>query len=86
AIKYNPNLWQSYKNIASVYFAQSKFDLALENLNTAYKINPANLSILNNIGVVYINLGDKTKAKESFEKVLKLDSNNENAKEALGSL
>jgi len=85
AIKYKPNLWQSYQNLASIYFYQKNYKLALENLQLAYKINP-DINLLNNIGLVYINLGDKTKAKEVFNQVLKVDPNNKNAKQFLNSL
>jgi len=85
AIKYNPNLWQSYQNLASIYFNQKNYKLALENLQSAYKINP-DINVLNNIGLVYINLGNKTKAKEIFSQVLKVDPNNKNAKQIMDGL
>ncbi len=86
AIKYNPKLWQSYQNLALIYFEKKDYKLAIFYLEKAYKINPSDINILNNIGVVFLGSGDKVSAKKIFEQVLTFDPNNENAKEALGSL
>ena len=95
AAQLNPNLWQSYQNMAALYFekakqatnsahlAQQDFNLSLESLQKAITINPNNLNLKNNLGVVYLTMGEKLKAKEAFTYVLSQDPQNQFAKAGL---
>ncbi|MCL4365949.1 tetratricopeptide repeat protein [Patescibacteria group bacterium] len=83
ALKYNPNLWQSYQNIAAIYFKQKKYDLALENIQKAIQINPKNLNLRINLGVTYLVMEDKEKAKAVFVEILNFDPQNQIAKQGL---
>jgi FkbM family methyltransferase len=63
---------EDHFNAGRIEDAQKAFDTALE-------INPANVSALNNLGVLSWHKGDANKAIESFHQVLKLDPGNEDA-------
>ncbi len=90
ASQLNPYLWQSYQNIAAIYFdsarteatisakeANQKYNLALENMQKALKVNPNNINLVYNLGIVYLSMGDKQKAKEIFGAILSADPNNQ---------
>ena len=52
ALSINPNLWQSYQNMAAIYFNAEQFDLALENIKKALEINPNDENLKQNVKVV----------------------------------
>ncbi len=83
ALKFNPGLWQSYQNIAAIYFQLKKYDLSVENLQKAVQVNPRNLNLRINLGVVYLNSGDKEKARAIFTEILQFDPNNQIASQGL---
>lgn len=82
ALKFNPNLWQSHQNIAAIYFESQQYDKALENIQKAITINP-NVNIVNNLGIIYLAMGEKEKAKEVFTQVLSVDPQNPLAHQGL---
>ena len=67
-------------------YEKKDYKLAVQNLEQAYKINPSDINILNNIGIVFLESGDKENAKKVFEQILILDPNNDNVKQTLDSL
>ena len=58
-------------------------DGALDYIQKAIAINPNNLNLRLNLGVLYIVLGDKDKAKEVFNLILSADPQNQVAKQGL---
>ena len=60
------------------------FDKAKEFLEKAIEIQPKNVSILNNLGTAYKELGKSEEAINFYQKVLEIDSNHTNANYNLG--
>jgi tetratricopeptide (TPR) repeat protein len=48
AVKYNPNLWQSYQNLAVIFIEDKQYETALEYMKKALKINPDNPKLQHN--------------------------------------
>ena len=70
AIKYNPLLWQSHRNLGIIYFNLREFGKAAEELGKAIEINPSNLEL-------------QYEAKEIFADILRVDPTNQAASEIL---
>ena len=83
ALKYNPNLWQSYQNIGAIYFQDKKFDLSLENIQKAIQISPNNINLRISLGIIYLGMADKEKAKQVFSTILSADPKNQIEKQGL---
>ena len=64
-----PLLW--YRGVA--YFNQQKYDLALKDFQSAYKVNPFHVHVLNNLATSYQMRGDSKKAKEFYRAVFKVN-------------
>ena len=64
-----PLLW--YRGVA--YFNQQKYDLALKDFKSAYKINPYHVHVLNNLATTYQMRGDSEKAKKYYRAVFKVN-------------
>ena len=64
-----PLLW--YRGLA--YFKMGKYDLALNDFKSAYNVNPNHIHVLNNLATSYDMLGDYKKAKEFYNKALKVN-------------
>ncbi len=58
-------------------------DEAEKALLEAIKIDPSNADYYVNLGLVYLRAGKKKKARDQFEKALKLNPNNTKAKKGL---
>lgn len=69
-------------NLASLGY----FNEALVYFKNALKIKPDDATIICNIGVCYLYLGDKNKAKENFELASRIDKQDEVAKKWLETL
>ena len=52
ALSINPKLWQSYQNLAQIYFNAGDFQKALENMKKALEIDPQNPQLQNNLKVI----------------------------------
>ncbi len=52
ALELNPNLWQSYQNIAAIYFSQKKLDLAKQSMEKALAINPNSTELHTNMEIL----------------------------------
>lgn len=85
ALSFNLNLWQSYQNIAAIYFNRQQYVLAAENLQKAIIINSKDTNLYTNLGFTYLSLGEKQKAREAFEQALRLEPQNQKAKQLLQS-
>ena len=64
-----PLLW--YRGVA--YFNQQKYDLALKDFKSAYKVNPYHVHVLNNLATSYQMRGDSEKAKKFYRTVFKVN-------------
>jgi len=64
-----PLLW--YRGVA--YFNQQKYDLALKDFKSAYKVNPYHVHVLNNLATSYQMKGDSEKAKQYYRDVFKVN-------------
>ena len=56
---------------------EGKTDIALKLYNEILKIDPNQSQVLNNLGIIYADLGENQKAKECFEKAIKIKPNYE---------
>ena len=50
-----------------------QYDKAVERLDTLVKINPSHTQAQLLLGIAWMNLGDKVKARAQFEKVKQMD-------------
>jgi tetratricopeptide (TPR) repeat protein len=64
-----PLLW--YRGLA--YYKMGKYDLALNDFKSSYDVNPNHIHVLNNLATSYDMLGDYKKAKEFYNKALKVN-------------
>ena len=64
-----PLLW--YRGVA--YFNQQKYDLALKDFKSAYKVNPYHVHVLNNLATSYQMKGESEKAKKYYRAVFKVN-------------
>ena len=63
---------------------ENKTDTAQELYNQVLKIDPNNLAALNNLGTIYIKLGEHQKAKNCYEKAIRIDPTYADAYSNLG--
>jgi len=52
AIKYNPNLWQSYQNLGIIFFSNKQYDYAIEYFDKAIAVNPYNETLKQNREII----------------------------------
>ncbi len=72
AIAINPDFVQAYYNRGNLYYNQKKWELALADYTKAIAINPDYADAYRNRGVVYLQIGDKQKAIENFQRAAQL--------------
>ena len=65
----NPQV-QEYKDKAARYYSQGLFQDAIEQLQTAAKIDPTDATIFNNLGVFFMKIEDYGAAKKTLRKPL----------------
>lgn len=58
--------------LATGYYQQGSYAQALEELRSAVSIDPSNPQAYGLTGLVYMDLGDRTRAEESFQRALRL--------------
>ena len=78
------NHFDTISLLASIFAVNRNFDKAKELLEKAIKIQPENVSILNNLGTAYKELGKSKEAINFYQKVLGIDPNHANANYNLG--
>ncbi|HTS21795.1 MAG TPA: type IV pilus biogenesis/stability protein PilW [Casimicrobiaceae bacterium] len=66
---------QLHTELGAGYYERGQMDVALEELNTAVKIDPTYAQAYNIYGLVYAVLGDDRKAEQSFAQALQLAPN-----------
>ncbi len=75
AIELEPGRVESYNQLARLYAAGGKLDMALKQYVQASETNPENASIRHFLGVMYEMTGDSKKASEQYELALQIDGN-----------
>jgi type IV pilus assembly protein PilF len=58
--------------LAAGYYQQGNYNVALEELRVALQLDPAYPAAFGILGLIYMDLGDKPKADESFQRALRL--------------
>jgi type IV pilus assembly protein PilF len=66
---------QLHTELGAGYYERGQMEVALEELNTAIKIDPTYAQAYNISGLVYAYLGDDRKAEQSFTQALQLSPN-----------
>ena len=83
AITYNSKNPQAYSNLGHAYALTGDYAKAITYGRKAVEISPTFVEGLTNLGVVYGRMGKYREAAEQFERALKLDRENEKAKQNL---
>jgi Tfp pilus assembly protein PilF len=73
ALEAKPNE-ASQTSLGYVYQRQNRYEAAMDHYNQALALNPEHTSALNNLAVIYYELGDVNNAISVIKKVLKIDS------------
>jgi type IV pilus assembly protein PilF len=61
-----------HRDLGSGYYERGQMDIAIEELNEAVKLDPANAKAYNTYGLVYAVLGETAKAEQNFQRALQL--------------
>jgi len=72
--------YQANFYLGSIYYNLDNYDKALEELTTSIVSNPTDPITLHLLGLTYAKKDNQLKSLENFEKSIKLDSKNENAR------
>lgn len=86
--KYNENLKtraRSHTDLGAVYFQQKQYEIALEEFNTAIKINPNYALAYNGLGLVNADLGKTKEADGYFRKAIELEPDNSESRNNYGT-
>ncbi|MBL7977518.1 MAG: tetratricopeptide repeat protein [Bacteroidetes Order II. Incertae sedis bacterium] len=79
AVQLDPNHTKALVNLGGALILTKQPDTALGYLERASRVDSQNSSIYGNIGYIYLQKGNKAKAKEMFQKVLRLNPNDQQA-------
>ncbi len=74
------------KKLALDYIYDSKYYLAIRELESALKLEPKDITALKRLGSAYLQLKDYARAREAWEKALKLAPRDEQLKEYMSAL
>ncbi len=85
-LPYRPHDPELNERAARVCFRLGKFDAALEYAETLLERNPEHAASHTLVGRIYKDRGDLEKASQAFERALKYDENDLDARRALASL
>tara|TARA_B100000029_G_scaffold178565_1_gene175944 strand:- start:2394 stop:4160 length:1767 start_codon:yes stop_codon:yes gene_type:complete len=80
------NHFDSILLLSNIFAVNRDFAKAKEFLYRALEIQPKNLTVINNLGTTYKELGDFEKSRNYYEKVLAIDPNHVNAHFNMGIL
>jgi tetratricopeptide (TPR) repeat protein len=80
-VSVNPEeeLFEKYRYFGNYYFRSGNTELALDNYRRCLEVNPKSIEINLRIGEVYASHKEYEKAREAWERVLKLDPDNREA-------
>jgi len=76
---------RAHTDLGAVYFQQKQLEIALEEFNTAVKIDPGFASAYNGLGLVNADLGKDDIADANFRKAIQLEPSNSEAHNNYGS-
>jgi len=76
AITIAPTFGNPHNNLATIYVFGKKFKEAIDEFEKGLLYSDRKAPVFYNIGLSYINMGDKDKAKEYFTKALEIDPKN----------
>lgn len=76
---------RAHTDLGAVYFQQKQLEIALEEFNTAVKIDPSFASAYNGLGLVNADLGKDDVADANFRKSIQLEPSNSEAHNNYGS-
>jgi len=79
------NHFDSIVLLSNIYALNRDYQKAKELLIKADEIKPNNLSVLNNLGTAYKELGDEKESINYYEKIIKINSKHTNAQYNLGA-
>ncbi len=86
AIAHSNTNYGNHLYYAQMLFFRNRFEEALVEFKTADQLLPNNVEILSGLGGAYLKMGDKEKAIDSFESILKVHPKNLMAKNTLDYL
>jgi type IV pilus assembly protein PilF len=75
---------QLHTEIAAGYYERGQMDVALQELQEAVKLDPANARIYNVYGLVYATLGQNQNAQQNFQRALELAPNDSEIRQNWG--
>lgn len=70
----NPNPTEVYKDLGVAYGLKKDFRKSAENLEIAYSKDPKDAQMLVNLGLSYLNFGEKQKAEQAILKASEIDT------------
>lgn len=73
ALSINPNLWQSYQNLGFIAVANKEYPKAIAYFEKALTINAQEVALWTNAAVLYLETGNKDKAREAAERARAID-------------
>jgi type IV pilus assembly protein PilF len=76
---------RAHTELASAYYQQSQFEVALKEFNIAIELDPNYAAAYNGLGLVHAALGENKKADAAFTKALDLDPKDSDAQNNYGS-
>ena len=72
ALEYQPNE-ASHTSLGYVYQRQKRYEAAMDHYEQALALSPDHLGALNNMAVIYYDLGDLDQAEQVIDRALKID-------------
>jgi tetratricopeptide (TPR) repeat protein len=85
-IQQNPALDRSYFHLGLIHSMRNEIELAVPYYEKAVEYNKKSIPAINNLGLCYLKLKMKARAREMFELSLSLDPNQERVKKTLAGL
>jgi tetratricopeptide (TPR) repeat protein len=73
-----------FSQLGFVYYDVARYEDALEALNKALEIDPANLDAIQYTGMIYLDEGDQERAESCFQKILTLNPSHTQARYYMG--
>ncbi len=79
SIQLNKSLIEPFNKRAQAYFLNKEYNMAIVDCKSALAFNIENNDVYNNMGMIYLQMGDYDKSIESFSNILKDNNNDQNA-------
>ncbi|MCM1002796.1 MAG: tetratricopeptide repeat protein [Candidatus Gastranaerophilales bacterium] len=72
AINTDKKYYKAYYNLANLYLADERYNMAVENYKKAVSLNKENPYVFYNLGCAYLKLGEVKKARSAFQQAVTL--------------